>query len=265
MVRLKEEYAARTLEGKVALVTGGSAGLGAEIVQRFTDSGACVAIADVKAPESGDCHFTRADVAHAEGFAAAVEAVIEDIGKLDIIVNNAAIQPHGIPLEDTTPELLDRVFHTNSHAVFYGLQLAKKYLSEGGSVINTSSFVGSIGAPNCPSYAASKAAVDHLTRVGAMELAPKQITVNAVAPGLILTPAVTTIPNNPEIRFIEERTPLGRAALPADIAPLYEFLASDAARFITGTVIPVDGGLSAGWNRYDLSPPLEWVDGQWQS
>jgi NAD(P)-dependent dehydrogenase (short-subunit alcohol dehydrogenase family) len=257
--------AAGLLNGKVALVTGGSAGLGAEIVRRFISSGASVAIADVKAPDCKDCHFTRADVAHPEGFTAAVEAVIEDIGKLDVLINNAAIQPHGITLEETTPELLDRVFHTNSHAVFYGLQLAKKHLSDGGSVINTSSFVGSIGAPNCPSYAASKAAVDHLTRIGAMELAPRQITVNAVAPGLILTPAVTDIPNNPEVPFVEERTPLGHAALPSEVAPVYEFLASDAARFITGAVIPVDGGISAGWNRYDLAPPEQWVDGQWRS
>ena len=255
----------RRLKGKVALVTGGSTGLGAEIVQRFTDSGAVVSIVDVKAPAQGDHHFTRADVSHSEAFTAAVEAVIEDIGKLDIIVNNAAIQPHGISLEDTTPELLDKVFHINSHAVFFGLQLAKLYMEEGGSVINTSSFVGSIGAPNCPSYAASKAAVDHLTRVGAIELACKQITVNAVAPGLVLTPAVTSILNNPEVPFVEDRTPLGRAAVPSDIAPLFEFLASDEARFITGAIIPVDGGISAGWNRYDLRAPEEWADGRWRS
>ena len=262
---LKGRIAAQRLAGKVALVTGGSAGLGAEIVQCFVAAGAQVSIADVKAPEDVNIHYTRADVSHPEAFTAAFEAVIEDIGKIDILVNNAAIQPHGISLEDTTPELLDRVFHTNSHAVFYGLQLASKHMEEGGTVINTSSFVGSIGAPNCASYAASKAAVDHLTRVGALELASKQITVNAVAPGLVMTPAVTGIPSNPEIPFVEARTPLGRAAVPSDIAPLFEFLASNDARFITGAVIPVDGGIAAGWNRYDLTPPAEWVEGRWRN
>lgn len=258
---LKTRVAAQRLAGKVALVTGGSAGLGAEIVRCFVSAGAQVSIADVKAPDDVNFHYTRADITHPEAFTAAVEAVIEDIGKLDILINNAAIQPQGISLEDTTPELLDRVFHINSHSVFYGLQLVEV----GGTVINTSSFVGKIGAPNCPSYAVSKAAVDHLTRVGVLELASKQITVNAVAPGLVLEPAVTGIPSSPEIPFVEERTPLGRAAQPSDIAPLFELLASNDVRFITGAVIPVDGGLGAGWNRYDLTPPAEWVEGRWRN
>ncbi|NCF92880.1 MAG: SDR family oxidoreductase [Verrucomicrobiaceae bacterium] len=262
---LRNRLAAQRLAGKVALITGGSSGLGAEIVKCFSEAGAVVSISDVKAPDKTDYHYTRADVSHPEAFTAAVEAVIEDIGKLNILINNAAIQPHGIALEDTPPELLDRVFHVNSHAVFYGLQLAKRYMEKGGSVINTSSFVGSLGAPNCSSYAASKAAVDQLTRVGAMELASKEITVNAVAPGLILTPAVTGISNNPEVPFVEERTPLGRAGLPSDVAPLFEFLASDDARFITGAIIPVDGGIAAGWNRYELKAPEEWADGRWRT
>ncbi|MEM7386947.1 MAG: SDR family oxidoreductase, partial [Verrucomicrobiota bacterium] len=176
----------------------------------------------------------------------------------DILVNNAAIQPHGISLQDTTPELLDQVFKVNSHAVFYGIQLAFEFLVEGGRVINTSSFVGKLGVPNCSSYAASKASVDHLTRVGAMELASRRITVNAVSPGLVLTPAVTEIPENPEIPFVMKRTPLGRVPRAEEIAPLYEFLASEKAGFITGAVIPIDGGLAAGWNAYELKPPAWW-------
>ena len=152
----------------------------------------------------------------------------------------------------------------NTFAVVHRLRLARQHLEEGGSVIHTSSFVGKIGVPNCPSYAASKAAVDHLTRTGAIELAERRITVNAVAPGLVLTPAVTRIPENPEVSFVEERTPLGRAAQPEDVAPLFEFLASDDARFITGAVIPADGGLSAGWRDYDLKPPPQWIGGQWK-
>lgn len=258
-----ESRGAETLSGKVALVTGGSMGLGEAVARGFLAAGASVSVVDLKAPAIKGVHYTRADVGQLEAFTAAVESVVEEFGRLDILVNNAAIQPHGISLEETTPDLLDRVFRINSHAVFYGLQLARKHMAAGGTVINTSSFVGRIGAPNCSTYAASKAAVDHWTRVGALELAPQRITVNAVAPGLVRTPAVTGIPDNPEIPFVVERTPLGRIASPGDIAPLFEFLASDRARFITGAVIPVDGGLAAGWRHYDLQAPEQWVDGQW--
>lgn len=242
------------LAGKIALVTGGSAGLGAAICAQFAAAGARVWVADLEPPATGSDQFIRTDV----GIPGQLEAAFAGLGEIDILVSNAAIQPHGISLDETTPELLDRVFRVNSHAVFYGLQLAGRHLNAGGSVINTSSFVGSVGVPNCPSYAASKASVDHLTRVGAIELAPRQITVNAVAPGLMLTPAVTAISDNPEIAFMLERTPLGRIPQPEEIAPLYEFLASDDARFITGAVIPADGGVAAGWRDYELKPPVWW-------
>jgi len=254
------------LQGKVALITGGASGLGLEITRRFQEAGAQVMVMDLRFQDKvpGARMFTG-DVSQKEDMEEAFSHILEWAGKVDILVSNAAIQPHGITLEDTTPELLDRVFRINSHALFYGLQMAKQDLSEGGSVIHTGSFVGSTGVPNCPSYAASKASVDHLTRIGAIELASRKIRVNCVAPGLVLTPAVTKIPDNPEIPFMAERTPLGRAADPEDITPLYEFLASDDSRFITGAVIPVDGGVSAGWNQYDLTPPPEWVDNQWIS
>ena len=253
----------KLLEGKVALITGGASGLGAEIAKQFAEAGADVSIADIQEPESS-FHFIKTDVSSLDQLTAAFEATIARAGKIDILVSNAAIQPLGVTLEDTTPELLDRVFQINSHSVFYGIQLAQKHLESGGSVINTSSFVGETGVPNCPSYAASKASVSHLTRLGSIELAKKGITVNAVAPGLVLTPAITVIPDNPEIPFVEKRTPLGRAASPAEVAPVFTFLASPAARYVTGAVIPVDGGILAGWNEYDLTPPPAWVDGIWQ-
>lgn len=255
------------LEGKVALITGGASGLGVEIAKRFVDAGADVTIFDLRYPTDKvpGCEAIRGDASKKEDLEKAVQSVINRAGRLDVLVSNAAIQPHGISLEDTTPELLERVFRINSHAVFYGLQLAKAHLSIGGSVIHTGSFVGSTGVPNCPSYAASKASVEHLTRVGAIELAELQIRVNCVAPGLILTPAVTKIPDNPEVPFVTERTPLGRPAVPSDITPVYEFLASDNARYVTGAVIPVDGGIAAGWSRYDLTPPPEWIGNEWLS
>ncbi|MEM1294750.1 MAG: SDR family oxidoreductase [Verrucomicrobiota bacterium] len=254
------------LDGKVALITGGASGLGREITNRFSAAGARVAVLDQRFDDtdSGDFLAIEGDVSQKQDLEQAFEKVIDWAGQIDCLVSNAAIQPHGISLTDTTPDLLELVFKVNSHSVFYGIQLAAKFLESGGSVINSSSFVASTGVPNCPSYAASKASVDHLTRIGAIELGKRQIRVNAVAPGLILTPAVTQIPDNPEPAFMEERTPLGRAATPEEIAPVYEFLASDDARFVTGAILPVDGGVSAGWNHYDLTPPLEWVDGTWE-
>ncbi|MEM7010484.1 MAG: SDR family oxidoreductase [Verrucomicrobiota bacterium] len=255
----------KRLTGKVALITGGASGLGLAIATRFLEAGARVAVFDLQCEGvPSDVLSIQGDVSRKEDLERAFAEVIAWAGGIDCLVSNAAIQPHGISLSETSPELLERVFRINSNAIFYGLQLAEQHLRPGGSIIHTSSFVGSVGVPNCPSYAASKASVDHLTRIGAIELASRQIRVNAVAPGLILTPAVTQIPDNPEPAFMVERTPLGRAAKTEDVVPVYEFLASDEAAFITGAIIPVDGGVSAGWNQYDLTPPNEWVDGEWK-
>ncbi len=255
----------KDLNGKVAMITGGASGLGFAIVRQFIHAGARVAIVDLVQAENDESALAiQGDVSKKEDLERAFQETLSWAGKIDCLISNAAIQPHGVSLAETTPELLDLVYRVNSHAIFYGLQLANEHLEPGGSVIHTSSFVGSIGVPSCPSYAASKASVDHYTRIGAIELGKKGIRVNAVAPGLVLTPAVTKIKDNPEPAFVAERTPLGRSATPDDVAPIYQFLASDAARFITGAIIPVDGGISAGWNRYDLAPPTEWVDQTWK-
>ncbi len=144
----------------------------------------------------------------------------------------------------------------NVHGVAFGIKHAGRVLAEGGRVINMASFVGLIATPRGTAYSTSKAAVIHLTRLGAIELAPRHITVNAISPGTIRTPAVTDIPNNPEIPFIERRTPLGRLGEPGEVAALAHFLASRTqAAYITGQNIAIDGGLTAGWTEYDLVPP----------
>jgi len=173
------------------------------------------------------------------------------------------IQPLGVGFADLTAELLERTLAVNVASVAFGLKHAARALAEGGRVINTASFVGLIGLPGAAAYATSKAAVIHLTRLGAIELAPRRITVNAVSPGTIRTPAVTGIPGNPEIPFIERRAPLGRLGEPEEVAALYHFLASDDAAYITGQNIAVDGGLTAGWTEYPLVAPANVSGGRW--
>jgi NAD(P)-dependent dehydrogenase (short-subunit alcohol dehydrogenase family) len=251
-----------SLTGKAAVVTGGSAGIGRAIAFRFREAGARVLVAD-RRPSADDFDFISTDVSREDEVAAMFDAAQLRFGRVDILVNNAGIQPLGIGLDGITAALLDRTFAVNVQGVAFGLKYAASRLADGGRAINIASFVGVLAAPGTAVYAPSKAAVIQLTRIGALELAPRRITVNAVSPGTIRTPAVTDIPNNPEIPFICRRTPLGRLGEPGEVAALCQFLASDEAAYITGQNIGIDGGLTAGWTEYDLAPPANIRDGRW--
>jgi NAD(P)-dependent dehydrogenase (short-subunit alcohol dehydrogenase family) len=250
-----------SIANKVAIITGGASGIGAAIANRFREQGANVLIMDRRGDESETFH--RGDVSNEADIATAFDKAIARFGKVDILINNAGIQPLGVGFEDITASLLDRTFAVNINGVALGLKLAKARLADAGRVINIASFVGMIATPRATAYAASKAAVIHLTKLGAIELAPRKITVNAISPGTILTPAVTEIPDNPEISFIEKRTPLGRLGQPGEVAALAHFLACDEAAYITGQNIAIDGGLTAGWTEYDLIPPTNVREGAW--
>lgn len=253
-----------SLGGKVAVVTGGSSGIGAAIVARFRAAGAVVVIADRLEPPEEKGEFVRVDVSSEAEFSSALESVVAKHGKLDLLVNNAGIQPLGVRFEDLTESVLRRTFDVNVNGTIWGIKHGSRLLSPGGRIVNLSSFVGLLGVPAGTAYAASKAAVAHLTKCAALELAPRAITVNAIAPGTIRTPAVEGIPDNPEIPFAESRTPMGRLGMPAEVAAAAHFLCSDEASFITGVILPVDGGIAAGWERYDLTLPSEISpDGSW--
>ena len=253
-----------SLSGKVAVVTGGASGIGQAIVGRFSKAGATVVVLDRKRSESADTHhFVEVDVSDEEALSSSLEDVLSEFGSLDILVNNAGIQPLGVGFADVTPALLSKTFSVNVEGVAYGIKHAGRLMQAGGRVINTSSFVGLLGVPLGAAYATSKAAVVHLTKLGALELASKNITVNCVCPGTILTQAVTNIPDNPEIPFVESRTPLGRLGEVGEIAAAFHFLASPDASYITGSILSVDGGISAGWEKYDVIPPAEVQGGGW--
>jgi NAD(P)-dependent dehydrogenase (short-subunit alcohol dehydrogenase family) len=249
-------------------VTGGASGIGLAIVKRFLAAGARVLIADrrpdgQKIAEENGAEFFQVDVSQEGQVAVMFSAAREKFGHVEILVNNAGIQPLGVGFDKLTSDLLHRTFDVNVNGAAFGIKHAAHALDVGGRIINIASFVGMLATPGAAAYATSKAAVIHLTKLAAIELAPRQITVNAVSPGTILTPAVTEIPNNPEIAFVQSRTPLRRLGTPDEVASLCHFLASDEAAYITGQNIAIDGGLTAGWMEYALVPPVNVQNGKW--
>jgi NAD(P)-dependent dehydrogenase (short-subunit alcohol dehydrogenase family) len=243
--------------GKTALVTGGSRGIGKMIAAGLAEAGVRVVISSRKeqelratAAELG-CEAVPGDLSRPEGATGLAEAVRREFDRLDILVNNAGAS-WGAPLEEFPASAWDRVMHTNVEGVF---QLTVALLpalrasaseADPARVIN----IGSIDGLRVPivenySYSASKAAVHMLTRHLAKRLAPEHITVNAIAPGPFESKMMAFLLDNPETRGqIERAVPLGRIGRPDDVAGLTLFLASRAGSYLTGTVIPLDGGIT---------------------
>jgi 3alpha(or 20beta)-hydroxysteroid dehydrogenase len=247
--------ALRRLEGKVALVTGGCGGLGAATARLFACEGAAVVVADLQAPASEPARsvpegatYRRLDVADKTDWGAAVEHVRARHGRLDVLVHAAGIAVSR-PLLDTPLDEFHRVLDINTTGTFLGIQAVAPLmrLGGGGSIVALSSVNGLLGAPGLASYAASKFAVRGLTKVAALELAHAGIRVNAICPGSIATP----IADSPDFGGTDweaytSTIPLGRRGEPADVAELALYLASDASRYVTGTEVTVDGGMTAG-------------------
>lgn len=243
------------LGGKVALVTGASSGIGSAVARRLARSGATVAVhyganeanavavvASIAA-ESGTAFTVGGDVSKADEVTRIIDAVVKRCGKIDILVNNAGILEFG-RFGEIDPKSFERQFSVNALSVLLMMQAAVPHFPEsGGRVINVSTNLAFRPIEGCAVYTASKAAVGALTEGFAKELAGKRITVNAVAPGATATPMTAWLTD--EIRAgIEQATPLGRMAQPDDIADVVAFLASDAARWVTGRTIIADGGLA---------------------
>lgn len=243
------------IDGKVAIVTGGTRGIGYTIVKEFLRNGAQVALAGSRQETVDDALEKLAGEGFTEGVmgiapslsdpdavADSFSWVAERFGHLDILCNNAGISSR-TPLVDYTIEEFQKVMDLNVTAAFVCSQAAAHIMIEqgtGGSIINTSSMVGRYGQPSGVAYPTSKFAVNGLTLSLARELAKHRIRVNAVAPGITHTDMVDTLPDA-LIKPLIESIPLGRMGEPADIANACLFLASDMADYVSGAVIPVDG------------------------
>lgn len=247
----------RKLEGKVALVTGASKGIGAEIALQLAAAGASVAVnynsgkegadrvvAEI-AKNGGRAIAIRANVANPAEVQGLVAATRESFGALDILVNNAGIYEFS-PLDGITPEHFHRHFDLNVLGLLLVSQEAVRAFNEkGGSIINISSGVSTIAPANTAVYTATKASVDAITMVLAKELAPRKIRVNAVNPGMIVTEGVQSagFDEGAMREWIEATTPLARVGTVQEIAGPVAFLASDDASYITGETLHVTGGL----------------------
>ncbi len=244
------------LSGKSAIVTGAASGIGRAVACLFALEGADVLVADVDSeggPETvrlireggGSAFFACVDVADAPAVQAMVKLCIQEFGSLDILHNNAYWAPLNRPLADTSLEEWDRTMDVTLKGVFLGCKYAiPEMISQGGGVIiNTASTSGLTGSPAFAAYMAAKGGVVQLTRSVALDYGAQGIRCNAIAPGIIETPATRDILSNLDVRRqLESRCLVGRIGRPADIAQAALFLASDDSSFMTGHILVVDGG-----------------------
>ncbi|MBO9635486.1 MAG: SDR family oxidoreductase [Chitinophagaceae bacterium] len=243
---------------KTAIVTGGGSGLGLAIAAAFTKKGIRTVIVgrDEKKLKQAQqtlgelCQIRALDLTNLAALPELVRSVAGELGSIDILVNNAGINQKKDFTEVTNEDFID-IINTNLVAVFaLSREVVKQMLTQGsGSIINISSMAAQYGIPKVISYSASKSAIDGITRAMAVELSPKGIRVNAIAPGFIYSEMTDKALNSdPERKAkVFSRTPMGKMGQPADIAEAALFLAGDSAQFITGVVLPVDGGNSIGF------------------
>lgn len=242
------------LAGKVALITGGDSGIGKAVALLYAQEGAQVAIGYLSEKEDAvrtqqevrglgrECLLLKGDISKERVCRSLVEKTVKHYGQLDIVVNNAALHWESEHLGAISTEQLLRTFYTDFFACFWICKYALPHLKNGAAIINTASVVAYRGSPKLIDYAAAKGAVISFTRSLSANLNTKGIRVNAVAPGPVWTPLIASTFKKKDVANFGSDTPMGRAAMPNEIAPAYLFLAADDSAFISGQVIHPNGG-----------------------
>jgi NAD(P)-dependent dehydrogenase (short-subunit alcohol dehydrogenase family) len=242
------------LEGKVALVTGGDSGIGRAVALAFAREGADVLVSYWKEDddaaetkrlveaEGRRCITVAGDIGERAHCRALVDRTVSELGRLDVLVNNAAYQMAYDSFLDIPPDEIDFVFRTNVIAMFHLCQAAVPHMAPGSTIVNTTSIQAAQPTPNLLHYASTKGAISTFTKGLAQELGEKGIRVNAVAPGPIWTPLVAMSFPGDQVAEFGANTPLGRPGQPGELAPIYVFLATEASSYISGEVIGATGG-----------------------
>lgn len=242
------------LENKVAVVTGAASGIGKAIAEKFISEGAKVVFSDVNGDASlvaafgENALFVKCDVSKTEEVEALVNQAVEKFGEVEVMVNNAGIGGLG-GIMDVTDADWDKTIGINLSGVMRGMRAASKAMKAAGvagSIINMSSILGTVGFQGAIAYCAAKGGVVQLTHAGSLDLAPSNIRVNAIAPGFITTGMTKDVLADQNFNnLVVSSTPLGRVGEVSDIANAALYLASDEAKYVTGTVVYVDGGWTA--------------------
>src|SRR5213079_2154298 len=250
----KKHRGSGKLQGKVAIITGGDSGIGRAVAIAFAKEGADIAVVYLEEKKDAEetkrlveehgrkCLLIAGDIGEEKFCRKAVEQTLDELGKIDILVNNAAEQHPQESIEKITEKQLEQTFRINIFSMFFLTKAAMKHLKKGAAIINTTSVTAYKGSPKLLDYSSSKGAIVAFTRSLSQALADKGIRVNAVAPGPIWTPLIPSTFPKEEVATFGSDVPLGRAGQPEEIAPSYVFLASDDSSYMTGQVLHPNGG-----------------------